>query len=133
MILPAIVLGWSSSGSIARLTRSNLLEAMRNDYIRTARAKGLQEGGVIWKHALKNAMMPVVTTMATQVASLLSGATITETVFAIGGIGRLTVDSLRNRDIPLLQGSLIFSTALIIVGNLVADIMYTFLDPRVRV
>ena len=133
MILPAIVLGWSSSGSIARLTRSNLLEAMRNDYIRTARAKGLQESGVIWRHALKNAMMPVVTTMATQVASLLSGATITETVFAIGGIGRLTVDSLRNRDIPLLQGSLIFSTALIIVGNLVADIMYTFLDPRVRV
>ena len=133
MILPAIVLGWSSSGSIARLTRSNLLEAMRNDYIRTARAKGLNESGVIWKHALKNSMMPVVTTMAIQFAGLLSGATITETVFGIGGIGRLTVNALQTRDIPLLQGSIIFSTALIMVGNLVADIMYSFLDPRVRV
>lgn len=133
MILPAIVLGWSSSGSIARLTRSNLLESMRNDYIRTARAKGLKESGVIWKHALKNSMMPVITTMAIQFAGLLSGATITETVFGIGGVGRVTVDALQQRDMPLLQGSIIFSTALIMIGNLVADIMYSFLDPRVRV
>ena len=133
MILPAVVLGWSSAGSIARLTRSNLLEAMRNDYIRTARSKGLMERGVIWKHALKNSMMPVVTTMAIQFAGLLSGATITETVFGIGGVGRVTVDALQQRDMPLLQGSIIFSTALIMVGNLVADIMYSFLDPRVRV
>lgn len=133
MIMPAIVLGWSSSGSIARMTRSNLLEIMRNDYIRTARAKGLKESLVVYRHALKNSMMPVVTMMAIQFAGLLSGAVITESVFGIAGIGRLTVDAINKRDMPLLQGAVIFSTVLIILGNLVADIMYSFLDPRIRV
>ena len=132
MILPAIVLGWASSGSIARMTRSNLLEVMRNDYIRTARAKGLNESGVVWKHALKNAMMPVVTMMAIQLAGMLSGAVITETVFGIGGIGQLTVSAINTRDMPLLAGSVIFSTMIIIIGNMIADIMYSFLDPRIR-
>lgn len=132
MILPAIVLGWSSSGSIARLTRSNLLEVMRNDYIRTARAKGLAESKVIFRHALKNAMMPVVTMMAIQLAGLLSGAVITESVFGIGGIGKLTVDAINKRDMPLLQGSVMFSTIIIILGNMAADIIYSFLDPRIR-
>lgn len=132
MILPAIVLGWSSSGSIARMTRSNLLEVMRNDYIRTARAKGLAEGKVIFRHALKNSMMPVVTMMAIQLAGLLSGAVITESVFGIGGIGKLTVDAINSRDMPLLQGSVVFSTFIIILGNMAADIIYSFLDPRVR-
>ena len=133
LIMPAFVLGWSYSGSIARMTRTNLLEAMHNDYIRTARAKGLKESGVIRLHALKNAMMPVVTMMAMQVAGILSGAVMTETIFSIPGLGRITVDAIKNRDMPLLQGSTIFAAALIILGNLVADIAYSFLDPRIRV
>ncbi len=133
MILPAIVLGWSSAGTIARLTRSNLLEIMCNDYIRTARAKGLRERAVVVKHALKNAMLPVVTVMAIQVASLLSGAVITETIFGIPGVGRLAVDAIGNRDMPLLQGTVLFTTVLIILGNLVADLLYSVLDPKIRV
>lgn len=132
MVLPAIVLGWTSSGSIARLTRSSLLGVMKNDYIRTARAKGLLEGAVITRHGLKNSMIPVVTMMAMQFASLLSGAVITESVFGIGGIGQLMVSSISKRDMPLLQSSVIFSTIIIILGNLVADILYSFLDPKIR-
>ena len=133
LIMPAFVLGWSYSGSIARMTRTNLLEAMNNDYIRTARSKGLAEINVIGHHALKNSMMPVVTMMATQVAGLLSGAVMTETIFSIPGLGRISVDAIKNRDMPLLQGTTIFAAALIILGNLVADIAYSFLDPRIRV
>ena len=132
MILPAIILGWSSSGTIARLTRSSLLGIMKNDYIRMARAKGLIESMVVVKHGLKNAMIPVVTMMAMQFASLLSGAVITESVFGIGGIGQLMVSAVNTRDMPLLQGSVIFSTMIIIIGNLVADILYSFLDPKIR-
>ena len=131
-ILPAIVLGWSSAGTIARLTRSNLLEVLEEDYIRTAWAKGLSQAGVILHHAFKNALLPVITMMAIQVASLLSGAVITETVFAIPGIGRLAVDAITNRDMPLLQGTVIFTTILIIAGNLIADILYSVIDPRIR-
>lgn len=132
LILPAVVLGWSSAGVIARLTRSSLLEVMRNDYIRTARAKGLHEVGVITRHALKNALIPVVTIMAIQVASLLSGAVITEAIFGIPGVGRISVDAIQSRDMPLLQGSVLFATALVILGNLVADLLYAVLDPRIR-
>lgn len=132
MILPAIVLGWSSAGVIARLTRSSLLEVMRNDYIRTARAKGLRETGVITRHALKNALIPVVTIMAIQVAGLLSGAVITEAIFSIPGVGRITVNAISSRDMPLLQGAVLFATVLVILGNLVADILYSVLDPRIR-
>ena len=132
MVMPAIVLGWSSSGSIARLTRSSLLGVMKNDYIRTARAKGLVESAVVVRHGLKNSMIPVVTMMAMQFASLLSGAVITESVFGIGGIGQLMVSAISQRDMPLLQSSVIFSTMIIIVGNLVADILYSFLDPKIR-
>ncbi|WP_213950829.1 ABC transporter permease [Tepidanaerobacter syntrophicus] len=132
VILPAIVLGWSSAASIARLTRSSLLEVIRTDYIRTARAKGLKERQVVFYHALKNAMLPVVTVMAIQVAGLLSGAVITESVFGIPGIGRVCVNAIQNRDMPLLQGSVIFTVGLVIIGNLVADIAYSYLDPRIR-
>lgn len=132
LILPAVVLGWSSAGVIARLTRSSLLDVMRNDYIRTARAKGLRETGVITRHALKNALIPVVTIMAIQVASLLSGAVITEAIFGIPGVGRISVDAIQSRDMPLLQGSVLFATALVILGNLVADLLYAVLDPRIR-
>jgi len=133
LLMPAIVLGWSSAGTIARLTRSSLLEIMKNDFVRTARAKGLKEMGVVVGHALKNAMLPVVTMMAIQVASLLSGAVITESVFGIPGIGRLAVNSIQNRDMPLLQGTVVFTTILIIAGNLIADILYSVIDPRIRV
>lgn len=133
LIMPAFVLGWAYSGSIARMTRTNLLEAMNNDYIRTARAKGLWESGVIRRHALKNSMLPVVTMMATQVAGMLSGAVMTESIFGIPGLGRVAVDAIKNRDMPLLQGTTIFAAVLIILGNLIADIAYSFLDPRIRV
>ncbi|MDN5311352.1 MAG: peptide/nickel transport system permease protein [Thermoanaerobacteraceae bacterium] len=132
IIMPAIVLGWSSAASIARLTRSSLLEVIRTDYIRTARAKGLREWQVVFYHALKNSMLPVVTIMAIQIASLLSGAVITESVFGIPGIGRLSVNAIQNRDMPLLQGTLIFTVVLVILGNLFADIAYSYLDPRIK-
>lgn len=130
--LPSIVLGWSSAGTIARLTRSNLLEVLEEDYIRTAFAKGRSQSGVILHHAFKNALLPVVTMMAIQVASMLSGAVITETVFSIPGIGRLAVDAITSRDMPLLQGTVLFTTVLMILGNLVADLLYTVIDPRIR-
>jgi peptide/nickel transport system permease protein len=131
-VLPAIVLGWSSAGTIARLVRSNLLEVLEEDFIRTAWAKGLAQSGVIVRHAFKNALLPVITMMAIQVASLLSGAVITESVFGIPGIGRLAVDAISYRDMPLLQGTVIFSTVLIIAGNLIADLLYSVIDPRIR-
>ena len=132
-ILPTVVLGWSSAGRIARLTRSNLLEVMRNDYIRTARSKGLSPFTVISRHALKNALIPVITVMAIQISSLLSGAVITESVFSIPGVGSLAVSAINNRDMPLLQGTVIFTAVLIIAGNLVADVLYSIIDPRIRV
>lgn len=133
LLMPAVVLGWSSAGTIARLTRSSLLEIMKNDFVRTARAKGLKESTVIIGHALKNALLPVVTMMAIQVASLLSGAVITESVFGIPGIGRLAVNAIQTRDMPLLQGTVVFTTILIICGNLIADLLYSVIDPRIRV
>ena len=132
MVLPAIVLGWNSAGSIARMTRSNLVEIMQNDFIRTARAKGLRESGVIIRHSLKNAMLPVVTMMALQLSSMLSGAVLTESVFGVPGIGRLAVNAIETRDMPLLQGTVVFTTVLIIAGNLAADLLYNVLDPRIR-
>ncbi len=132
MVLPAIALGWNSAGSIARMTRSNLVEVMQNDFIRTARAKGLRENGVIIGHALKNAMLPVVPMMALQLSSMLSGAVLTESVFGVPGIGRLAVNGIETRDMPLLQGTVVFTTILIILGNLIADLLYNVLDPRIR-
>ncbi|MBQ3278995.1 MAG: ABC transporter permease [Clostridia bacterium] len=131
-ILPAVALGWNSAGSIARLVRSALLDTLEEDYIDTARAKGLGKSGVLFRHALRNTMLPTVTMMALQLSALLSGAVITETVFSINGIGRLAVQAITARDIPLLQGTVLFSTAIVIFGNLVADFLYTVLDPRTR-
>lgn len=130
-ILPAIALGWNSAGSIARLTRSTLLEVLQDDYIDTARAKGHRQLGVITVHALRNALLPVITMMAVQLSSLLSGAVICETVFSVNGIGRLVVQAIEGRDIPLLQGTILFSTLLVILGNLIADCLYAALDPRI--
>ena len=130
-ILPAIALGWNSAGSIARLTRSTLLEVLQEDYIDTARAKGHRQLGVITMLALRNALLPVITMMAVQLSSLLSGAVICETVFSVNGIGRLVVQAIEGRDIPLLQGTILFSTLLVILGNLIADCLYAALDPRI--
>lgn len=132
MILPAIALGWNSAGSIARMTRSSLLEVMQADYIDTARAKGLRARAVILGHALKNSMLPVITMMALQFSSMLSGAVITESIFAIPGIGRLATTAIQNRDMPVLQGTVLFTTVLVIAGNLIADLLYSVLDPRIR-
>lgn len=132
MILPAIALGWNSAGSVARITRSSLLEAMQADYIDTARAKGLMGSRVILFHALKNSMLPVITMMALQLSSMLSGAVITESIFAIPGIGRLATTAISNRDMPVLQGTVIFTTVIVIAGNLLADVLYSVLDPRIR-
>jgi peptide/nickel transport system permease protein len=132
LVMPGIVLGWSAAAVIARLVRSSLLEVLSADYVRTARAKGLQEWLVIARHALKNSLLPVVTVMAIQVAELLSGAVITESVFGIPGVGRVSVGAIQNRDVPLLQGSVILAVILVVLGNLAADISYAFLDPRIR-
>lgn len=131
-VLPAIALGWNSAGSIARLTRSTLMEVLQEDYIDTARAKGYRQLYVIVNHALRNAVLPVITMMAVQLSSLLSGAVICETVFSINGIGRLAVQAIEGRDIPLLQGTILFSTIIVILGNLIADCLYSVLDPRIR-
>ena len=131
-ILPAIALGWNSAGSIARLIRSSLLDILEDDYIDTARAKGLSKTSVLFRHALRNTMLPTVTMMALQFSGLLSGAVITETIFSINGIGRLAVQAINARDVPLLQGTVLFSTALVILGNLIADLLYKVLDPRTR-
>ncbi|MBQ8054004.1 MAG: ABC transporter permease [Lachnospiraceae bacterium] len=131
-ILPAIALGWNSAGAISRLTRSTLLDVLQEDYIETARAKGLTETTVVLFHALRNTMLPVVTMMAIQFSGMLSGAVITETVFSINGIGRLSVLAISGRDIPLLQGTVLFSTAVVILGNLISDSLYSVLDPRIR-
>jgi len=133
MILPAFAIGWGMAGGLARITRSNLLEVMRSDYIRTARAKGVKETIVVIKHALKNAMLPVITIMGMQIPSLLAGAFFTETIFGIPGIGRLAVDAINSRDMPLLQGTVLFAALLIVMANILTDIAYSFVDPRIRV
>jgi len=122
-----------ASGSIARMTRSAMLDVLKNDYIRTARSKGLSNSRINLAHALKNAMLPVVTMMAIQVSSMLSGAVIVESVFSIPGLGRLAVNAIKNRDMPLLQGTTLFVALMIMLGNLAADLLYSVLDPRIRV
>jgi peptide/nickel transport system permease protein len=132
LVMPAITLGAFAMASIARLTRSAMLEVTRLDYITTARAKGLSEGRIIWRHALKNAAIPVVTIMGLQFGALLGGAVVTETVFSWPGIGRLAIQGIYNRDYPVVQAA-VFSAAVFFVGiNFVVDLLYTVLDPRIR-
>ncbi len=131
-ILPGIALGWSSAGQVAQLTRTTLLETLQEDYIDTARAKGRSPFGVLTRHALRNAMLPILTMMAMQFSSLLSGAVITETIFSINGVGRLMIQAISGRDIPLLQATSLLATGLVILGNLLADSLYAVLDPRIR-
>jgi ABC-type dipeptide/oligopeptide/nickel transport system permease component len=132
LVLPAITLGAFAMASIARLTRSAMLEVIRLDYINTARAKGLSEGRVIWKHALKNAAIPVVTIMGLQFGALLGGAVVTETVFSWPGIGRLAIQGIYNRDYPVVQAAVFIAAVFFVAINFVVDLLYTILDPRIR-
>src|SRR5215211_109594 len=132
LVLPALTLGISAAAVIARLTRSSMLEVMRQDYIGTARAKGLRERAVIYRHGLKNALIPVVTVVGLQFGALLSGAVIIETVFARQGIGRLAIDAILNKDYPLVQGTVLIAASCYVLTNLVIDLLYAMLDPRLR-
>jgi peptide/nickel transport system permease protein len=132
LAMPALTLGLASAAVIARITRSAMLNVIRSEYIMTARSKGLSERVVIYRHALRNAMIPVTTIMGIQIGSLLSGAVVTETVFSWPGLGRLAIDSIMFRDIPVVQGCVILFAVIFILCNLVVDVLYAYLDPRIR-
>jgi peptide/nickel transport system permease protein len=133
LVLPALTLGFFTTARIMRLTRSGMLEVLGQDYVRTARAKGVNEPGVVWKHALKNAGIPVVTIVGLELGTLLGGAVITETIFAWPGVGRLSVQAIYNRDYPLVQAAVFVLASIFVLINLVVDVIYTYLDPRIRV
>jgi peptide/nickel transport system permease protein len=132
LALPAITLGLALAAVITRTLRSSMLEALSEDYIRTARAKGLSDGAVIRRHALKNALIPVVTVLGLQLGTLIGGAVITEYVFALPGVGRLVVDAVFARDYPLVQGVVLLIAAGFILSNLMVDLLYGWIDPRIR-
>lgn len=132
LILPSVALGITYMALIARITRASMLEVLSQDYIRTAQAKGLATDKVLIGHALKNAAVPIVTIIGIGVALLISGVVVTETVFAIPGIGRLTVDAILRRDYPIIQGVILLFSAAYVLINLLVDLSYTFLDPRIR-
>lgn len=131
-VLPAMSLGAGAAGGIARYTRSAMLEVIRLDFVRTARAKGAAEATVIVKHALRNGLIPVTSILGLQFAGLMGGAIITESIFALPGIGRLSIDALGARDIPVVQGVVLLAAAIIVTANLVVDFGYTLIDPRIR-
>ncbi|WP_018933556.1 ABC transporter permease [Gracilibacillus lacisalsi] len=132
IILPVITLGTMGAAVIARMTRSSMLDVISQDYIRTARAKGLKERVVIYRHALKNALIPVVTVIGLQFGSLLAGAVLTETVFAINGMGKLMVDRILARDFPVVQASVLIIAVVFVFVNLIVDISYKFLNKRIN-
>ncbi|MDF2615268.1 MAG: transporter permease [Clostridia bacterium] len=132
LVLPSITLAMYSMAIIARMTRSTMLETLSKDYIRTARAKGIAEGKVIRRHALKNALIPIVTVIGIQLGYLLGGAVLTETVFAWPGIGKFTVEAIMKSDFPIVQGVVLLVAFIFVVMNLVVDIVYAFLDPRIK-
>ena len=132
LVLPALTLGLALAAVVTRTLRSSLIEALGEDYVRTARAKGLSEKGVILGHVLKNAMIPVVTVLGLQLGTLIGGAVITEYVFALPGVGRLVVDAVFARDYPLVQGVVLLIALGFILSNLVVDLLYGVLDPRIR-
>ena len=132
MLLPAIILGIGLSGSIMRLTRAQMLEVLRQDYIRTSRAKGLNERAVIYRHALRNAVVPVVTLLGLNMAVLISGTVVLESIFVLPGMGRYLLDSLNFRDYPAVEAIVLIFATVIIVINLLVDLLYAWLDPRIR-
>lgn len=132
LILPAITLGTAMAAILTRMTRSSVLEVIHEDYIRTARAKGLRESVVIFKHALRNALIPIITLIGLQFGALLSGAVITETIFAWPGIGRLTIEAINRRDYPLVQGCVLVIALSYVLINQLTDVLYSLVDPRIR-
>ncbi|CAA9575418.1 MAG: ABC transporter, permease protein 1 (cluster 5, nickel/peptides/opines) [uncultured Thermomicrobiales bacterium] len=132
MLLPAFALGFSAAGLLARLVRSSMLDVLREDYVRTAFAKGLPEGLVVVRHALRNALIPALTVIGTSVGALLGGAVVTETVFTIPGMGRLVVQSIARRDYPVIQGAIMTIAVTYVLVNLLVDLLYVYADPRVR-
>lgn len=132
MILPSFALGFASAGLLARLVRSSMLDVMNEDYIRTARAKGLSMQAVVIRHSLRNALIPAVTVIGYLVGTLLGGAVVTETVFTIPGMGRLVVQSVLRRDYPVIQGAVMLIAAFYVFANLFVDILYVYIDPRIR-
>ena len=133
LVMPAVALGMIAAAIIARLTRSSMLEVLGQDYVRTARAKGLGGGSVIVRHALRNALIPVVTVFGLQFGNLLAGAVIVETVFSRPGLGRLIVGGILAKDFPLVQGTVLFVAAAYVLINVVVDVAYAYVDPRIRI
>ena len=132
LLMPWFVLAATSAAIYARLVRGSLIDVMGEDYIRTARAKGLRERTVVMKHGLRSAITPLVTVLGLDIAILLGGAVLTETVFDIPGIGRLNYDAITHGDFPIIQGTIVLAAIFIIIANIVVDIAYAYLDPRVR-
>ena len=132
MVLPAVSLGFNQSALIARIARSCMLEVLQQDYIRTARAKGLAQGHVVLRHAFRNAMVPVVTVIGITTAILIGGAVVTEIVFNIPGLGRLIISAILRRDYPVVQGVVLVTAAAYVLVNLIVDLLYVFIDPRIR-
>jgi len=132
MIMPALALGTALAAVVARLTRSSLLEVLSQDYIRTAWAKGLREGLSIQRHAMKNSLIPVVTVVGLQLGNLLGSAIVTETIFALPGVGRLVIDSIFQRDFPLVQGVVLYLSLIFLMVNLLVDLVYAYRDPWIR-
>lgn len=131
-ILPSLAIGLTNAAATARMVRSNMLEVLKQDYIRTARSKGLLERIVVYKHALKNALIPVITIMGLRLGWILGGSVALELIFSIPGLGRLMVDSILARDYPVVQGAMVVLTSSIILANILADILYAVVDPRIR-
>ena len=132
LVLPAVTLGAALAAATMRMTRATMLEVLRSDYVRTARAKGVPRRGVVWSHAFRNAQIPIVTLLGVQIGQLLGGVVITETVFSWPGIGKLTVDAIFARDYPVVQGAVLLTATLFVLINLATDLIYTLIDPRVR-
>lgn len=132
MVLPVLTLGLSPVATVTRITRSSMLDVIRQDYIRTARAKGLSERGVIWKHALKNALIPVITVVGMQIGMIISGSVVVEAIFSIPGLGSLLMAAINNRNYPVIQGSVLFMSIFISLMNLIVDLIYGFVDPRIK-
>lgn len=132
LVLPSVALGASFAALVMRIVRSSMLDVLRDDFIRTARAKGLAPRKVHYKHALRNALIPIVTVIGLQFGAVLGGAVLTETVFNIPGVGRLLVEAIGSRDYPLLQGTLLVTSLLFVLVNLTVDLLYAFIDPRIH-
>jgi peptide/nickel transport system permease protein len=132
LVLPALAIGLASVGTVARFTRSSMLEAISQDYVRTARAKGLAEPTVHLRHTLKNALIPVMTIVGLQLGYLLGGAVLTEVIFAWPGLGRLMLEAILARDFPVIQGSVLLIALVFVLVNLAVDLLYAYVDPRIR-